>query len=48
MLSWKRALRPLAALLLTAVVTLTPAAAASASPAPSSGWNNYSCKPSTT
>lgn len=50
MLPWKRALGPLAALLLAATATLTAAPAASAAPlaasAPSSGWNNYSCKPS--
>ncbi|MEV5147034.1 alpha/beta fold hydrolase [Streptomyces sp. NPDC052727] len=48
MLPWKRALRPLAALLLTAAVAVVPAATASASDstAPSSGWNDYSCKPS--
>ncbi|MFI5755925.1 esterase/lipase family protein [Streptomyces sp. NPDC051569] len=59
MLPWKRALGPLAALLLAATVTVTPAVAATASPsvspsaslsvsasAPSSGWNDYSCKPS--
>ncbi|UUN26038.1 triacylglycerol lipase [Streptomyces sp. FIT100] len=44
---WKRALRPLAALLLAAAISLTPAAAATAAPAaPTSGWNDYSCKPS--
>ncbi|MFJ9005383.1 esterase/lipase family protein [Streptomyces canus] len=47
MLPWKRALRPLAALLLTAAVALVPAAGvAQAAQAPSSGWNDYSCKPS--
>jgi triacylglycerol esterase/lipase EstA (alpha/beta hydrolase family) len=54
MLSWKRALRPVAALLLAACATLTPSAAAQADSAnesavdsaPHSGWNNYSCKPS--
>lgn len=56
MLSWKRALRPVAALLLAACATLTPSAAAQADSAtesavdsaPHSGWNNYSCKPSAT
>ncbi|MGW0968514.1 esterase/lipase family protein [Streptomyces sp. NPDC002516] len=48
MLPWKRVLRPLAALLLTATVAIVPAAAAQADSAPSSGWNNYSCKPSAT
>ena len=52
MLPWKRLLRPLAALLLTAAVTVVPTAAAAtaataqAESAPSSGWNDYSCKPS--
>jgi triacylglycerol esterase/lipase EstA (alpha/beta hydrolase family) len=56
MLPWKRVLRPLAALLLTAAVTVVPAATAQAESAPSKGvssksapsrgWNNYSCKPS--
>ncbi|WEO98323.1 alpha/beta fold hydrolase [Streptomyces sp. FXJ1.172] len=47
MLPWKRVLRPLAALLLTAAVAAVPAATASASDAaPSSGWNDFSCKPS--
>ncbi|MFJ4835678.1 esterase/lipase family protein [Streptomyces sp. NPDC088747] len=45
MLPWKRLLRPLTALLLTATVVLVPAATAEAA-APSAGWNNYSCKPS--
>ncbi|MCX4822056.1 alpha/beta fold hydrolase [Streptomyces sp. NBC_01142] len=52
MLPWKRALRPLVAVLLAAAVTLIPTAAAhadsaNAASAPHSGWNNYSCKPST-
>ncbi|MEV5878166.1 alpha/beta fold hydrolase [Streptomyces sp. NPDC052101] len=47
MLPWKRALRPLAALLLTAAVATVPAAtAAAADTAPSTGWNDFSCKPS--
>jgi triacylglycerol esterase/lipase EstA (alpha/beta hydrolase family) len=47
MLPWKRVLRPLAALLLTATVAVVPAATtAYAADAPSSGWNDYSCKPS--
>ncbi|MET7691262.1 alpha/beta fold hydrolase [Streptomyces sp. NPDC005483] len=47
MLPWKRALRPLAALLLTAAVAVVPAAgAAQAATAPTRGWNDYSCKPS--
>ncbi|MGW1493869.1 esterase/lipase family protein [Streptomyces sp. NPDC002402] len=51
MLPWKRALRPVAALLLAVSVALTPAVAAADSAtesAPHSGWNNYSCKPSAT
>ncbi|MCZ0989970.1 esterase/lipase family protein [Streptomyces diastatochromogenes] len=48
MLPWKRVFRPLAALLLTAAVAAVPAATAhAADAAPSSGWNDYSCKPST-
>lgn len=47
MLPWKRVLRPLTALLLTATVALVPAAAVQAAESPDSGWNNYSCKPST-
>ncbi|RZD92074.1 lipase [Streptomyces albidoflavus] len=49
MLPWKRWLRPLAALALTAAAVLTPAAASAAPTAQataSSGWNDYSCKPS--
>ncbi|MET7700820.1 alpha/beta fold hydrolase [Streptomyces sp. NPDC005485] len=47
MLPWKRALGPLAAVLLAAAVTAVPAAAtARADSAPSTGWNDYSCKPS--
>jgi triacylglycerol esterase/lipase EstA (alpha/beta hydrolase family) len=49
MLPWKRVLRPLAAVLLTAAVALVPATAAHASTATAattSGWNDYSCKPS--
>ncbi|MFF3908976.1 esterase/lipase family protein [Streptomyces sp. NPDC001848] len=45
MLPWKRLLRPLAALALTAAVAFVPAATAEAA-APSTGWNDYSCKPS--
>ncbi|WP_405926149.1 esterase/lipase family protein [Streptomyces sp. NBC_00035] len=51
MLPWKRMLRPLAALLLTATVVIVPTASATATAATeaaaTSGWNNYSCKPST-
>ncbi|AWT42227.1 MULTISPECIES: esterase/lipase family protein [Streptomyces] len=46
MLPWKRVLRPLAALLLTAAALAAPTAAAHASDAPTSGWNDYTCKPS--
>ncbi|MFF4253350.1 esterase/lipase family protein [Streptomyces sp. NPDC001663] len=46
MLPWKRLLRPLAALLLTAAVAIVPATAAHAADASSRGWNDYSCKPS--
>jgi triacylglycerol esterase/lipase EstA (alpha/beta hydrolase family) len=50
MLPWKRVLRPLAALLMTAAVAIVPATAAHAADTAvtsSSGWNDYSCKPST-
>ncbi|MFJ4471483.1 esterase/lipase family protein [Streptomyces sp. NPDC089424] len=51
MLPWKRVLRPVVALLLTAVAATLPAATAQAAAtgqaATSSGWNDYSCKPST-
>ncbi|WP_329215867.1 alpha/beta fold hydrolase [Streptomyces sp. NBC_01485] len=55
MLPWKRVLGPLAALLLAAAAVTVPATAAHADPtpasaftatAPSSGWNDYDCKPS--
>ncbi|MDX3454832.1 alpha/beta fold hydrolase [Streptomyces sp. ME02-8801-2C] len=57
MLPWKRALRPLAALLLAAAATVAPVATAahaetrtdqaeSAAPTTSGGWNDYSCRPS--
>ncbi|MGC4978762.1 esterase/lipase family protein [Streptomyces sp. DT199] len=46
MLPWKRVLRPLSALLLTAAAVTVPATTAQAAGAPSSGWNDYSCKPS--
>ncbi|MCX4760900.1 alpha/beta fold hydrolase [Streptomyces sp. NBC_01275] len=53
MLPWKRVLRPFAALLLAAAAATVPATAAhasvesvAASAASSSGWNDYSCKPS--
>ncbi|MFD3823896.1 esterase/lipase family protein [Streptomyces sp. NPDC058625] len=51
MLPWKRVVRPLAALLLAAAALTVPTATATATGAhaagaPSSGWNDYSCKPS--
>ncbi|UUU35000.1 alpha/beta fold hydrolase [Streptomyces sp. CA-210063] len=49
MLPWKRLLRPLAALCLATAATVVPTAAAEAADtaaAPSRGWNDYSCKPS--
>ncbi|WP_460063992.1 esterase/lipase family protein [Streptomyces sp. YKOK-I1] len=49
MLPWKRLLRPLTALLLAAAAATAPASAAHASTTAatsSSGWNDYSCKPS--
>ena len=47
MLPWKRLLRPLTALVLTATVVIVPAATADAAAQSGGGWNNYSCKPST-
>lgn len=49
MLPWKRLIRPLAALCLAAAATVVPATAAEAADraaAPSRGWNDYSCQPS--
>ncbi|MCX5379206.1 triacylglycerol lipase [Streptomyces sp. NBC_00091] len=46
MLPWRRLLRPLAVLTLTAAALVAPTGAAQAATAPSSGWNNWSCKPS--
>ncbi|MFC9273495.1 esterase/lipase family protein [Streptomyces zhihengii] len=49
MLPWKRAVRPLSAVLLAFALALTPAVTATAAPtaaAPASGWNDYRCKPS--
>lgn len=47
MLPWKRVIRPLAAFLLAAVAVTAPAASgAQAAAAPSSGWNDFTCKPS--
>ncbi|OKK14609.1 lipase [Streptomyces sp. CB00455] len=47
MLPWRRLLRPLAVLTLAAAALVAPTGAAQAAAAPSSGWNNWSCKPST-
>ncbi|MGW0702532.1 esterase/lipase family protein [Streptomyces sp. NPDC002867] len=49
MLPWKRALRPLSAFLLAVAVALVPTATATAdttATAPTSGWNDDTCKPS--
>ncbi|MFF0201740.1 esterase/lipase family protein [Streptomyces sp. NPDC005017] len=49
MLPWKRLLRTVSALLLTAAVATVPAATAAhaeSAATTSSGWNDYSCKPS--
>ncbi|MBT2455223.1 triacylglycerol lipase [Streptomyces sp. ISL-86] len=46
MLPWRRLIRPLAVLTLAAAALVAPASAAQAATAPSSGWNNWSCKPS--
>ncbi|MFG3249037.1 esterase/lipase family protein [Streptomyces sp. NPDC048187] len=52
MLPWSRVLRPLTALLMAAAVVLFPAVTAGAAPTaaadarPTSGWNDYTCKPS--
>ncbi|MET8978760.1 alpha/beta fold hydrolase [Streptomyces sp. NPDC004539] len=48
MLHWRRLFRPLTALLLAAAAVSVPASAATAesSSSVSSGWNDYSCKPS--
>lgn len=46
MLPWRRLLRPLAVLTLTAAALVVPTGAAQAASAPSSGWNDWSCKPS--
>ncbi|MFF4455460.1 esterase/lipase family protein [Streptomyces goshikiensis] len=45
MLPWRRLLRPLAVLSLAAALVV-PTGAAHAASAPSTGWNNWSCKPS--
>ncbi|AZM88458.1 MULTISPECIES: esterase/lipase family protein [Streptomyces] len=46
MLPWRRLLRPLAVLALATAALVAPTGAAQAASAPSSGWNNWSCKPS--
>ncbi|MFH7596112.1 alpha/beta fold hydrolase [Streptomyces racemochromogenes] len=46
MLPWRRLLRSLAVLTLAAAALVAPTGAAQAASAPSSGWNNWSCKPS--
>ncbi|MGY3200758.1 esterase/lipase family protein [Streptomyces sp. TE5632] len=46
MLPWKRVARPLAALLLATAALTVPTTGAHAAAAPSSGWNDYTCKPS--
>ncbi|MFE3604076.1 esterase/lipase family protein [Streptomyces sp. NPDC059142] len=52
MLPWKRVFGPVATLLLALTVTVTPAVAATPTAAPaaaaatSSGWNDFTCKPS--
>ncbi|RSS52233.1 alpha/beta fold hydrolase [Streptomyces sp. WAC07061] len=46
MLPWRRLLRPLAVLVLATAALVAPTGAAQAASAPSSGWNNWSCKPS--
>ncbi|MFG3383362.1 esterase/lipase family protein [Streptomyces sp. NPDC047999] len=50
MLPWNRVLRPLSALVLALVLALTSAATATAqtASAPSRGWNDFSCQPSST
>ncbi|MGQ5227154.1 lipase family alpha/beta hydrolase [Streptomyces sp. MN3] len=46
MLPWKRVIRPLAAFLLAAVAVIAPAASSAQAAVPSSGWNDFTCKPS--
>ncbi|MFI9065446.1 esterase/lipase family protein [Streptomyces sp. NPDC053429] len=46
MLPWRRLLRPLAVLTLAAAALVAPTGAAQAASAPSSGWNDWTCKPS--
>ncbi|CAL9398680.1 esterase/lipase family protein [Streptomyces sp. enrichment culture] len=46
MLPWKRLLRSLSALVLAAAVAVVPGATAAHADSPSSGWNDWTCKPS--
>ncbi|MEU9107042.1 alpha/beta fold hydrolase [Streptomyces xanthophaeus] len=46
MLPWRRLVRQLAVLTLAAAALVAPTGTAQAASAPSSGWNNWSCKPS--
>ncbi|MDA5285543.1 esterase/lipase family protein [Streptomyces sp. NPDC054904] len=46
MLPWRRLLRPLAVLTLAAAALVAPTGTAQAATTTSSGWNNWSCKPS--
>ncbi|MFJ6722151.1 MULTISPECIES: triacylglycerol lipase [unclassified Streptomyces] len=46
MLPWRRLLRPLAVLTLAAAALVAPTGAAQAASAPTSGWNDWTCKPS--
>lgn len=46
MLPWRRLVRQLAVLILAAAALVAPTGTAQAASAPSSGWNNWSCKPS--
>ncbi|MFI5830266.1 esterase/lipase family protein [Streptomyces sp. NPDC051578] len=46
MLPWRRLLRPLAVLTLAAAALVAPTGTAQAASAPSSGWNDWTCKPS--
>lgn len=46
MLPWRRLLRPLAVITLAAAALVAPTGAAQAASAPTSGWNDWTCKPS--
>ncbi|MFD7093457.1 esterase/lipase family protein [Streptomyces xanthophaeus] len=46
MLPWRRLVRQLAVLILAVAALVAPTGTAQAASAPSSGWNNWSCKPS--